>query len=516
MTPKIEGRRGRRGWVITALAFAVVAAIVLFASGRGWAFRDTPSVPPPPTEIGLNLIGLLPFNRQQVFTNMIAQSEWFSAREGQPWAAMPAGQLNRLGWVRFLAPGQAAPRLLTLPPAPFHPMVVRCRYEGTGTLDTGGVAAIRESGPHSMTLDLKPTGAEQEGAWIELLRTDPADPVRNIDCRADGAPEDQRFSPEFLDYLRGFRVLRFLDWQQINDNPPAIWAARTLPESSSQAGPTGIAVENMVDLVNAVGADPWFLMPYKADDAYIRAFAQLVHARLDPRRTVYVELSNEVWNDQFDVARQAQAEGLALGLGDGDPGRARAIRYARQHVRVMRIWTEVFADRPGRLVRVCSSQNANPDLAKVILADGDTAAWTDALATAPYAWIDLTGYGPHDVDRVFAAMPGAIDAAFALAAQNRAIAARYGKRYIAYEGGQHLVTTDLTLARAVQRDPRMGAVYTRYLQLWRERLGDTMMLFASTAPISEYGSWGLREYAGQPLTETPKLRAVRAFLKAVP
>lgn len=517
MTPKVERRRGGRAWAVAALALAVLGGVGFVASGRGGVLRAPSSAPPPaPTGIGLNLYGLQPFNRQPVFANMIAQSEWMSAGQSQGWVAMPAAQLDRLGWVRFLSPGQTAPRLLMLPSAPFRPTVVHCRFDGTGKLDAGGVLDVRESGQHSLTLDLKPTGAEDEMAWIELLKTDPADPVRNIDCRAEGTPADQQFTPEFLDYLKGFRVLRFLDWEQINDNRPVAWADRTLPESASQAGPAGVAVETMVDLANVTGADPWFQMPYSADDAYIRAFARLVHARLDPGRTVYVELGNEVWNDLFAAARQARAEGLALGLGDGDPNRAQAIRYARQHVRAMRIWTEVFADRPGRLVRVCASQNTNPDFTRIVLADADTAAWTDALATAPYAWLDLTGYGPRDADRVFAAMPGATDEALAFAAQNRAIAAQYGKRYIAYEGGQHLVTTDLTLARAVQRDPRMGAVYARYLELWRERLGDTLMLYASTAPIAEYGAWGLREYAGQPLAEAPKLRAVRAFQRALP
>ena len=38
-----------------------------------------------------------------------------------------------------------------------------------------------------------------------------------------------------------------------------------------------------------------------------------------------------------------------------------------------------------------------------------------------------------------------------------------------------------------------------------------LTLYASTAPIADYGSWGLKEYAGQPLDQTPKLRAVKQF-----
>ena len=100
--------------------------------------------------------------------------------------------------------------------------------------------------------------------------------------------------------------------------------------------------------------------------------------------------------------------------------------------------------------------------------------------------------------------------------RNRAIAAEFGKRFIAYEGGQHLVTRDVEFARRVQRDPLMGATYRAYLERWRREMGDDLVLYASTAPIGEYGAWGLREYAGQPTNNAPKLEAVRAFLKAHP
>ena len=339
--------------------------------------------------------------------------------------------------------------------------------------------------------------------------------MRNIDCRQSDTRNLGRFSAEFLSFLSGFEVVRFLDWQRVNDNADVDWSERALQDSASQVGPAGVAIEDMIDLAKSAGVDPWFLMPYRADQTYITNFARLVHARLDPERTVYVELGNEVWNDMFDAARQAQREGLAQGLGSSDPSRAQMMRYADKHVEAMRIWTEVFADRRDKLVRVLAVQHANPDLAPLILEHGETATWTDALATGPYIWLNLDGYQVADVDRVFAALPAAVEETIALASVNRATAARYGKRYLAYEGGQHLVTPDLALARAIQRDPRMAEVYARYLRLWEERIGDTLVLYASTGPISKDGSWGLREYAGQPLTGAPKLRAVRQYLEDI-
>lgn len=472
-------------------------------------------IPVTRTRVGLNLTGLATFNRQQVFTNLIAQGEWFSA-EGDGWKPFPAGQLDEKGWVRFLKPGQTAPRSLTVPQAPFRERIVRCTYKGTGTIDVGGIASLLDRGDHMLTMRLAITGSEEEGAWIELMKTDPTDPVRDIDCRETNRPATERFHPDFVAFVSRFAILRFLDWQKVNDNADVSWAHRPRPDSSSQAGQAGVSVEDMVDLANRVAADPWFLMPYRADDAYIEGFARLVHDRIDPARTVYVELGNEIWNDLFDAARQAEAEGRALGLGGGDAGVGQGERYAQKLTSVMRIWTRVFADRPNRLVRVAAAHNANPDGASVILGFRDTAQWVDALATAPYVWLDIDGYGAGDVNRIYARTDAAIEEAIAMAQRHRQTAARFGKRFIAYEGGQHLVTPNMPLAMDLQRDPRMGDLYSRYLRRWNAAIHSDLVLYASTAPIAEYGAWGLQEYGGQPIEDAPKLRAVQGFIASLP
>ena len=44
-------------------------------------------------------------------------------------------------------------------------------------------------------------------------------------------------------------------------------------------------------------------------------------------------------------------------------------------------------------------------------------------------------------------------------------------------------------------------------------MGDLVTLYAHTGPISQFGSWGLREYADQDPSEAPKWRAVQTYLK---
>lgn len=502
----------------TKLAVCATVAVAAIVVARSLAVdAATPLPKPPPTRIGINLSGLAPYNRQQVFANLIAQSEWF-ANTGTGWTAMPAAQLDAKGWVTHLTPGQVAPRPFVLPAAPFGRVAVRCTFAGDGDLSTGGIAHLTGKAPGSIDLDLVSEGGADEngageGAWIQLDRTDPNNPLRDIDCRDRRLPATEHFAPAFLASLHGFTAVRFLDWQLTNLNRRVAWDRRTRVDSATQVGGDGVAIEHMVELANRAHVDPWFLMPYNADADYIEKFARLVHASLDPDRTVHVELGNEVWNDMFDATLQARREGLAAGLAPADdPDRAQTRRYAQKTRDAMRIWTRVYADRPQRLVRVAATINVYPALAETILEYEDMPRWIDALATAPYIQLDLGGRGAGDVDWVFARMDGAIDEAIGFAERNRAVAAKYGKRYLTYEGGQHLVTPNMDLARPVQRDPRMAAAYRRYLEAWRTRIGDRMMLYASSSPIGDAGAWGLTEYAGQPEADAPKLRAVRAFM----
>ena len=518
-SPSSAAKRPGKAFKVRAVAISVplLLAIGTFAgTARQQSSLPAPVATPssvPATRIGLNLYGIDTYNRQQVFTNLIAQSEWFSA-EGGSWTMMDDSQLDDRGWVKYLKAGQVAPRPMILPPAPLNTVAVRCTFAGDGDISVGGIAHESNRGSQFLDFDIvSQGGGADEGAWIQLDRTNPADPLRDIDCRDRTRAASEVFYPEFPEFLRGFSAIRFLDWQQTNSNLGETWPQRTRMTDSSQTAPGGVAIEHMVDLANLTKIDPWFLMPYKADAAYIENFARLVHDRIAPDRTVYVELGNEIWNDGFDAARQARREGLEMGLDPGaDPMRAQMRRYAQKSRKALQIWTRVFSDRPDRLVRVVSSLNVYPDVARMILDYEDTAHWVDALATAPYITLDLSGRHAGDANWVFSRLDAAVDETIGFAAQNKAIAASYGKRFITYEGGQHLVTTDLELANRIQRDPRMAAVYRRYLEGWQTQVGDLLTLYASTSPIAVHGSWGLREYAGQPLPQAPKLQAVRQFL----
>lgn len=91
----------------------------------------------------------------------------------------------------------------------------------------------------------------------------------------------------------------------------------------------------------------------------------------------------------------------------------------------------------------------------------------------------------------------------------KAAADTYGKRSIICESGQHVIAPDgLPIVAHLERDPEIGRIYDRYLAGLKTAGADLIMTYSHTGGISQYGSWGIREFASQPISETPKRRAV--------
>ena len=153
----------------------------------------------------------------------------------------------------------------------------------------------------------------------------------------------QPFNPEFLRRLAPFSTLRFMDWGAVNHSPLVRWADRPQPGDAVYTSDRGVPVERMIDLANVLQADPWFCIPHQADDDYVRQFATLVKARLDPRRVASIEYSNEVWNGAFGQARYAVAQARALGLPT--PAGLGSIWYAERTRQIVAIVDAVFGRR---------------------------------------------------------------------------------------------------------------------------------------------------------------------------
>ncbi len=460
----------------------------------------------PRARLGVNVSPVNYWQNEPTFANQALGLAWLRS-----WQQIPASEVRPDG-MPLSVQGEKLTGIL-IPPATVYTdgdTTTVCTWSGTGDVYAGG----DWSGPvarDARSLTFRWSHGKPPRVWLELRASSASDPVRDLDCRLK-TEAGQLFAPQLIDYLKPFGVLRFLDWSSANGNPAAVtWATRGQPRGISIGGSDGIALEYQIGLTNAVGVSPWFTVPLNADADYQQRMAQMVHDRVPAGRPVYVELSNEVWNYQFGQAHQSQKEGVAAKLSE-NAFQAAQYRYAQRIIDLMAVWSKVYADRPRDLVRVVATQAGNPWVGEILMDwnGGKLRGSVDAIAIAPYFSIDLatggTETGPQ-VDRMATAAHSIIAKE---ATAYAALAKRTGKRLIAYEGGQHLVDPDrVDLVKAINRDPRMAAIYADYLKEWGAVSGgDVFALYAATGSITRYGAWGLREYAGQPLEETPKLRGV--------
>jgi hypothetical protein len=459
--------------------------------------------------LGVNVASVDYYSGERSFSNLLVGSEWVDPNKS--WNKLDPSRVDANGYVISLAAGEQANIILTPPAATMagSEVAIRCTYTGTGKVAVRGTIKDVTAGDHQVEFIWPALALGEQRVYLELLETSAADGVRNLDCREKDAARSQLFATDFIESLKPFGVIRFLDWSGANGKAAFTWANRQSPDALVQVNSKNVALDHMIALAVQTGASPWLPIPWNADESYVRGMAQLAHDRIPAGTPVYVELANEVWNYAFPVTHLAQEEGLAAGLS-ADPFEATLRRYAQKMAWAMKIWTEVYADRPADLVRVAATQHSNPWTASTVLSYSDTAKYVDALATAPYFGHTLFTDNPtSDLATLFSALSA--DASKVIKVQasaNQNIAKQYGKRYIAYEAGQHLInSSNHTLLAALNRNTLMADVYRAYLSAWRTDVGDVMTLYSSTGPITSSGAWGLREYAGQPLTAAPKLRA---------
>jgi hypothetical protein len=421
-------------------------------------------------------------------------------------------------------------------------------WDGKGDVRFGFDAVVKATGRtpagrHFAELQVTPSN---NGIYLAIEATDPADPVRNINVwmpdyqgqsfvgrRWQPGAADSPFHPLFLQRLAPFGTLRFMAMQETNSSGISSWAQRrtgTAVRQGSGAEGTpseplvnGVSLEVMVALANALDADPWFNMPHQADDTYVRHFATYVSQHLEPGRKVYVEWANEVWNFGWGfeasqwVAQQAQAAGL-------DPDLGQWIVAGREAARDMAIWSDVFSGQNNhQLVRVAAGWAA-VDWVSDQIAKAMNGAF-DAIAIAPYITPTDTQRASYSaatsVDQVLADTRLNIATSAQWVASHARLADAWATRLgrpvelLAYEGGAHLDGRNASYQgafHAAGTDPRMDPIYREYLQALAAAGLDLYVDFQFTGQeaINGWGDFAKLHRMDQPLATAHRYNAVVA------
>ncbi len=478
--------------------------------------------------------------------------------EARPWLTKGKIKYDTNGWPVYIPKnGQVGTRFINkLPVGTVPDGLYTVLYEGKGKLIYGNDAKLvhRSIGKDIISIT---AGKDKELRGTLIIKeTDPRDHIRNIRILMPGgicsnnpykrvysAKSCSRghylsfekhhntilFNPDYLNYMKDFKVIRFMNMAGITRNPISSWNKRnTMTQQTWGGKPTvrGAPLEVMVELANQIGADPWFCLPHKASNDYIHKFASYVRKHLRPGLKVYIEYTNEAWNTIFSQAHYMKDKGGELRL---DPDRAKAgyKYYSMRSVQMFNIWEKVFGGTQ-RIVRVMGSWTGYTRLSEMLLSYRDAYKKVDALAIAPYFYPKLeTVRRARSVNDIFKALYDkketySIYGVTKLIAKHAQIAKTYSVDLIAYEGGQHLVDwksrsihkNPTKLLIAANKDWRMAKAYKDFFRGWKKAGGTLFVNFSAPRTSQWFGSWGTKEYLNQPLSKAPKHRAILQFIRS--
>ncbi|MGY3438345.1 MULTISPECIES: calcium-binding protein [unclassified Marinovum] len=528
--------------------------------------------------IAMGLNGIADWSTQQPFIDVMKSARPWIGHLPKQWGGWTAemladkGHLDAAGWVTQIPIGVDRIETFLLTDMPPEAVSLKGRYrvtwEGAGKLDIVGNARVQSTADHELWFLYEPG----EGTVaVQINETDPrgtGDYIRNIKVmREEHVPlyeVGMVYNPAFIDRIKDLRALRFMDWMFTNGSPKVTWEDRARPEDYTYVR-RGVPVDHIAALANLVGADPWVSMPHMAEDGYVRAYAEALRDRLDPRLMTYVEYSNEVWNRIFPQATWAVEQADARwGDAAGEDG---WMQFAGMRAaQVADIWTEVFgAEAKARLVNVIGVHTGWPGLEEPQL---DAPLW-QAEGNAPPAErfhaYAVSGYFGHRVgnaeggQKVRTLLDGAASRArkagaaqglqrVALREHIKAhqfdgtvapmieevrsgglhelttelwpyhadVARRHGMDMIMYEGGTHILghgawQEDEEVTAYFHRlnyAPEMGEIYNDLLAGWRAAGGTLFNAFVDIGAPSKFGSWGNLRHLDD---STPRWDALMAF-----
>ncbi|MCF6189563.1 MAG: CBM9 family sugar-binding protein [Cocleimonas sp.] len=481
--------------------------------------------------------------------------------EGRPWITKGKVTYDKHGWPKNLNGGQAGTRFLHTIPAKAAPNGnYTVLYDGEGVLTYSDDAKLvfREKGRDVISIMANRSGKKDEfRVKLIIKHSNPSDHLRNIRVMMPGGVcannpfrrvnknqcggsrfmsfEEHHasliFNPAYLDYMKDFKVIRFMNMSGITRNPLSHWDKRpkvTDPTWGGKEGMRGAPIEIMVALANKLSADPWFSIPHKANNNFVRQQARYVKNNLKPGLKAYVEYTNEAWNSIFTQAHYVKDMGERMQL-DIDRDKGGYKYFSMRSVQIFDMWESEFGGTQ-RIVRVMGSWVGWTRLTEMLLSYRNAYKKTDAVAIAPYFEPKLkNSKKARSVSQIFKMIYDpkerrSIPEVLKQIKKNAVLAAKFGVELIAYEGGQHLVdwksrsvnSHPTKLFIAANRDWRMAKAYSDFLRGWKKNGGKLFVNFSAPRTYQWYGAWGTKEHIEQPTSKAPKHKAIVQFARSNP
>ncbi|MEA2736292.1 MAG: hypothetical protein QOE14_2743 [Humisphaera sp.] len=453
--------------------------------------------------------------------------------------------------------------------APHGTYALRWRNaQSVATNPPNSVANVRHAGEWSYADVIVPAN---QGMLALIFRGVSADHRWDL-CRPGyswSEMEQDVWSREFVDHLRGFGHIRFMDLFSTNNSTIAEW--NNWPSMSSARWGNGIPLETAVLLCNRLECDMWANVPHAFRTGDVREMLRFIDTKLKPNLRCCLERSNEVWNSQFQQRRyflemartlctdpDLQSDLLVLALKDEAPTNETfwLWRLWAWHVAMDatiaaeisgRRFRSVFASQlsyapPGYIVRhqlswlrkhyaLLEANIWGIASAPYFSPGSDIVKGKDVMAnyhpdfypkdTDPNSpkrpenaerdyRLPFVGRLEYDVDAIFARLSSRDNVNGESILGWDDVARDYGKTHVIYEtgwdGGVSAHKQDVRIA--ANQDPRMGAVVWNHCTSWFADRARPRALYTIFVTCSRWHKtqWG---FTDSPLRTWPKFDAIK-------
>jgi len=416
--------------------------------------------------------------------------------------------------------------------------VLNQKYDPASNTTTADLVVPKGAGLLCISFkDTKRSSDSSVGSGITHLRV--IRPGYSLDTKAI-------FTDEYLNALKPFAVLRFMDWTATNYAPGFYgdpghhvlnWADRhTLDDatqSTNHGTKYGAAWEYVAALATATGKDIWINIPVAATDDYVKNLAQLLKQQLPPTTNIYIEHSNEVWNfgfpqytyNKFAAIDEVKQGGSNLN-NDGETNQEvwAQRRHAKRLVEIDSIFRDTFGPSDAARIRPVYASwtiSAKSHFENVM-------SWVDKTYGPPksyfYALADAAYFGPDkpprdaDVPTLLQSMREKSDSNVKNRKAIQVVADQYGLKHFQYEVGPDVgggKTENVGNRIESNRDPAMKDLILHDARdNWFAQGGDLYMYFDFCGTYNRFGSWGLSEDINN--LNTPKWQAIYELTGTTP
>jgi hypothetical protein len=412
-------------------------------------------------------------------------------------------------------------------------------YRGEGTVLVAGIGNLASEwesvdGERRNAVNIVGTPGSFGGVLVVAIFNLPGQSVQDLHilCPGFDYATTRIFMPGFLNVLRPFRSMRFMDWMRTG----AVAQLSEWSQAPKVAGfgksVFGESYANIVALVNETGKDVWVNIPPNATDDFVRRFADFLRDGLDFTRIqqerdrqglsapfqLMFEYGNEVWDPS------SPDYGALLAIARADPQRYDGQytgSYGPSWMVQIRDLMKVGQAQADRVVQIAnifreefSAIGKSEIIAPVLGGWSLGAAFSDVGLRfienqygSPQSYVSYiaigTYFGPAggqtgDLDTLFASMSQNIQEIAGTFQDFRQLADEYRVKMTAYEGGQGLNgPDDLYIKHLAQYDRRMYSGYIDFFALWKKHFGEALFnhYWLASIPglpehVYQYGFWG--------------------------